>query len=180
VDDLCEHPRAGDAREGHCPALPDHRPARKLLPAHGAASLVHRDGEVALLHTRLEGLAARDPRRQDAAAAGRTIGGRPQSTSAEDRIARAGDVASGKEMVVLRGQAGPVTSAAFSSDGSRIVTASGDRTARAWDVRLYQLSTSDPLVEARRRLDGVTKLTRDETRLASYDDSVPQIDVCRE
>jgi WD40 repeat protein len=83
-------------------------------------------------------------------------------------------------MVVLSDHTGSVYSAAFSPDGSRIVTASGDRTARVWDVRLYQLSTSDPFVEACRRLAGVTKLTRDEMRLASYDDSVPQIDVCRE
>jgi WD40 repeat protein len=36
--------------------------------------------------------------------------------------------------LVLRGHDGSVTSAAFSSDGSRIVTASFDKTARIWDV----------------------------------------------
>jgi hypothetical protein len=35
-----------------------------------------------------------------------------------------------------------------------------------------------PLVEACARLAGVTKLTREEMRLAGYPDSMPEIDVC--
>jgi len=51
-----------------------------------------------------------------------------------DNFARTWDVATGKELVVLRGHADYVTSAKFSSDGKRIVTASSDKTARVWDA----------------------------------------------
>jgi WD40 repeat protein len=43
------------------------------------------------------------------------------------------DGATGKEIAVLRGHEGFVNSAAFSPDGTRIVTASFDNTARLWD-----------------------------------------------
>jgi WD40 repeat protein len=44
--------------------------------------------------------------------------------------ARIWDVASAKEIAILRGHDDAVYSAAFSPDGSRIVTASDDKTAR--------------------------------------------------
>src|SRR5262249_2591524 len=44
------------------------------------------------------------------------------------------DAASAKEIGVLRGHESLVHSAAFSPDGSRIVTASYDGTARIWDA----------------------------------------------
>jgi WD40 repeat protein len=81
---------------------------------------------------------------------------------------------------VLRGPESLVPSAAFSPDGSRIVTASLDKTARIWDSHLQTMSVKDLLVEACAHLAGVTKLTRDEMRLIGYPDSMPQIDVCRE
>ena len=37
-------------------------------------------------------------------------------------------------MLVLTGHDGPISSAAFSPDGTRIVTASNDNTARVWDA----------------------------------------------
>ena len=44
------------------------------------------------------------------------------------------DVATGREMAVLRDHDDSVYSAAFSPGGSRIVTASEDNTARIWDA----------------------------------------------
>jgi WD40 repeat protein len=90
------------------------------------------------------------------------------------------DTATAKEIAALRGHDNPVNSAAFNSDGSRIVTASWDKTARIWDAHLQTMSATDLLVEACARLAGVTKLTREEMRLAGYPDSMPEIDVCKE
>jgi WD40 repeat protein/MinD-like ATPase involved in chromosome partitioning or flagellar assembly len=99
-------------------------------------------------------------------------------TASWDNTARIWDAATAREIAVLRDE-GSVYSAAFSPDGSRIVTASEDRSARIWDVRLQTMSVKDLLAEACVRLAGLTKLTRDEMRLAGYPDSQPEIDVCR-
>ena len=48
--------------------------------------------------------------------------------------ARIWDTATGKEMIVLKGHDDAVRSASFSSDGSRVVTASDDKTARIWNA----------------------------------------------
>jgi WD40 repeat protein len=100
-------------------------------------------------------------------------------TASWDKTARIWDAASAKEIAVLRGHDDTVRSAAFSSDGSRIVTASSE-TARIWDAHLQTMSVKDLFTEACARLAGVTKLTREEMRLAGYPDSMPQIDVCKE
>jgi WD domain, G-beta repeat len=71
-----------------------------------------------------------------------------------------------------------VWSAAFSRDGSRIVTASWDKTARIWDVHRQTMSVKDLLAEACLHLAGLTKLTREEMRLAGYPDSMSEIDIC--
>jgi WD40 repeat protein len=93
--------------------------------------------------------------------------------------ARVWDAATGKQMGVLLGHDEPVNSAAFSPDGSRIVTTSFDNTARIWDAHLQTMPVKDLLAEACARLDGLTKFTRDEMRLAGYPDSMPEIDVCQ-
>src|SRR5262249_46400656 len=98
-------------------------------------------------------------------------------TASKDKTARIWDTASAKEIAVLRGHEGRV-SAAFSPDGSRIVTASEDKTARIWDARLQTMAAKDLLKQACARLAGVTKLTRDEMRLAGYPDSMSEIDEC--
>jgi hypothetical protein len=68
----------------------------------------------------------------------------------------------------------------FSPDGSRIVTASQDKTARIWDAHLEAMDVKDLLAQACARLAGVTELTREEMRLAGYPESMPRIDVCKE
>jgi WD40 repeat protein len=78
----------------------------------------------------------------------------------------------------MRGHEESVWSAAFSPDGTRIVTRSLDKTARIWDVRFATMSTSDLIVEVcTRRLRGATKMSREEMRLVGYPDDMPEIDV---
>ena len=70
---LSRHPGPGVTREGHRPALPHARAAQRLLPAPRAARMVHRVGEVALRHSRLETMAGRQARRQEPAAPRRAV-----------------------------------------------------------------------------------------------------------
>jgi WD40 repeat protein/energy-coupling factor transporter ATP-binding protein EcfA2 len=101
-------------------------------------------------------------------------------TASWDKTARVWDAATKKGIAVLRGHDYSLYSAAFSPDGSRIVTASDDMTARIWDAHLLTMSVKDLLAEACARLGGVTKLTREEMRLAGYPESMLEIDVCKE
>jgi WD40 repeat protein len=100
-------------------------------------------------------------------------------TASADRTARIWDAATGKEMLVLRGHEDQVIAAAFSPSGAQIVTASGDQTARIWDVRFLAMPAEHLLVETcTHRLGHLSKLSREEMRLAGYPDSTPEIDVC--
>ena len=72
-----------------------------------------------------------------------------------------------------------VASTAFSPDGERVVTASGDRTARVWNVRVLTMSTTELVKETCARLVGISKFTRDEMRLAGDPESMEEIDVCK-
>jgi WD40 repeat protein len=99
-------------------------------------------------------------------------------TASNDRTTRVWDAATGKEIAVLRGHEGSVRSAVFSPDGAGVVTASEDRTARLWDVRFATSSTQQLVAEVcRRRLRGLTTLSRDEMRLVGYAEEAFQIDV---
>src|SRR5207244_7599792 len=42
--------------------------------------------------------------------------------------------ASGRELLTLKGHSAPILTAAFSPDGQRIVTGSGDQTAKVWEA----------------------------------------------
>jgi WD40 repeat protein len=100
-------------------------------------------------------------------------------TASTDNTARIWDAATAKEIAVLRGHTGWVLSVAFSPDGTRIVTASTDNTARIWDSYVAVMLTKDLVSEVCTwRLRGLTKLNRDEMRLAGYVDSTHEIDVC--
>jgi WD40 repeat protein len=55
-------------------------------------------------------------------------------TYSHDNTARLWEVATGKEIGVLRGHEGYVESVAFSPDGRTVVTGSHDKTARVWEV----------------------------------------------
>jgi WD40 repeat protein len=68
--------------------------------------------------------------------------------------------------------------AAFHPNGSRIVVASEDRTARIWDAPVATMSTREFIADACVQLRGLSKLTRDEMRLVGYADDAAEIDVC--
>ena len=60
--------------------------------------------------------------------------GRTVVAGSGDKTARLWEVASGREIAVLRGHADAVSSVAFSPDGRTVATGSGDKTARLWEV----------------------------------------------
>ncbi len=102
-------------------------------------------------------------------------------TASRDGTARVWDAATSREIGALRGHDGHVVFSRFSSDGTRIVTASQDGTARVWDAAVLTMSPESLLSGTCGRLLGaLTRLTRDEMRLAGYDDTIPDIDVCRD
>ena len=58
--------------------------------------------------------------------------------------------------------------------------ASSHNTARIWEAHLQTMSMKDLVAQGCARLAGLTKLTRDEMRLAGYPDNMPEIDVCKD
>lgn len=60
--------------------------------------------------------------------------GRRVLSGADDRTARVWDVATGQELLCLRGHHSQVSSVAFSPDGKWILTGSWDETVRVWDA----------------------------------------------
>jgi WD40 repeat protein/transcriptional regulator with XRE-family HTH domain len=52
--------------------------------------------------------------------------------------AKVWDIATGQELLRLRGHVAPVRSVAFSPDGTRLATASNDKTAKVWDAATGQ------------------------------------------
>src|SRR5262249_12850139 len=100
-------------------------------------------------------------------------------TGSQDQTARVWGTATGKEILTFRGHEAAIVAAGFSPHGSRIVTASPGPTARIWDVHFAMMSPGHLLIETcTRRLGRLSKLSREEMRLAGYPDSVLEIDVC--
>jgi WD40 repeat protein len=60
--------------------------------------------------------------------------GQRLATCSWDRTVRLWDLASGQEILTLRGHTRPVGSVRFISDGNRLISASADRTVRIWDA----------------------------------------------
>ena len=76
----------------------------------------------------LDGHTDRSSRRRSARTA------RGWSRRPYDKTARLWDAATGKALATLEGHTDAVNSAAFSPDGTRVVTASDDQTAKIWRV----------------------------------------------
>ena len=96
--------------------------------------------------------------------------GRRMVTASSNNTAQVWDTQSGKQLHMLKGHLGEVTSAQFSRDGRRIVTASLDNTAQVWDAesgkRLHKLEGhSDEVTSAQFSRDGRRMVTasRDST-----------------
>jgi WD40 repeat protein len=79
--------------------------------------------------------------------AGLAAGARSVAMSPDGKLAAIGDetgkvnlfdLASGKILKVLEGHSGPVTGAAFTADGARLVTGSSDKSFRVWSVKDQQ------------------------------------------
>ena len=62
-------------------------------------------------------------------------------TTSNDQTAKVWDARTGAEVLNLKGHTGPVFSASFSPDGSRLVTASADETVKVWDARSVSRSS---------------------------------------
>jgi basic membrane lipoprotein Med (substrate-binding protein (PBP1-ABC) superfamily)/DNA-binding beta-propeller fold protein YncE len=62
----------------------------------------------------------------------------PLATASDDQTVILWDADTGEELLTLAGHRGPVTSVAFSPDGTRIATAGTDGTLRVWDAATGQ------------------------------------------
>ena len=100
-------------------------------------------------------------------------------TASEDKTVRIWEAATAREIAVLRGHEDEVWFASFSPDGLRVVSGSVDRTARVWDTRFSMMPLAELLgVACTRVLGGLSKLSREEMRLAGYAETASAIDVC--
>ncbi len=100
-------------------------------------------------------------------------------TGSEDHTARVWNAEDGIEIGILHEIEGGIYFAEFSPDGQEIVTASDDNLTNVWRADFSEASSRDLVADiCTHRLGGVSKLTRDEMRLAGYPDAMAPIDVC--
>jgi WD40 repeat protein len=88
------------------------------------------------------------------------------------------DARSGAEVLTLKGHTRVVTSASFSPDGSRVVTASVDNTARVWDAKsgaevLTLKGHTLPLTSASFSADGSRLVTASDDKTVKVWDASP-------
>jgi WD domain, G-beta repeat/PDZ domain len=86
----------------------------------------------------------------------------------DDNTVRLWDAASGKEIARFDGHQNRIRSAVFSSDGSRLLTASLDNTARLWDA----FATAQDLID-RSKINAQRCLTSQERERFHLSSSVP-------
>jgi WD40 repeat protein len=88
------------------------------------------------------------------------------------------DAKSGAELLTFKGHTGEVQSALFSADGSRIITASYDGTAKVWDTKtgaelLTLKGHTDKLISVSLSADGSRIITTSWDKTAKVWDARP-------
>ncbi|GJH18434.1 TIR domain-containing protein [Caballeronia novacaledonica] len=113
-------------------------------------------------------------------------GTRIVTTTPSDNIVRIWDVATGSEIEEIDGHQDGIRYAVFGPDplqadknGTRIVVASGNHSARIWDVRFATMQPQDLVNQAcQHQLVAVPRLSREDMRRFAYPDAEPEHDVC--
>ncbi len=62
----------------------------------------------------------------------------PTASASEDKAVKMWDLATGQEVLTLKGHTSAVWSVAFSPDGQRLASASQDKTVKVWDAAMGQ------------------------------------------
>jgi WD40 repeat protein len=96
--------------------------------------------------------------------------GRRVATASRDKTLRIWDVATGKQIAVLRGHHSELDSVAFSPDGARIVSASVDGTVRVWAAR-----ASSALITLDGREAAQAAFSADGTRVFTWDEGTAKV-----
>jgi eukaryotic-like serine/threonine-protein kinase len=99
--------------------------------------------------------------------------GKRLASGGEDLTARIWDVATGEELLVLKGHTKWINAVAFSPDGKRLATASGDKTAKLWDAETGQEITT--LIGHQARVNAVVFAPDGMRLFTASDDSLVKV-----